>query len=389
MNGTGASGISHWIRTQQRRSILFALLLSILGLNSLTASSDTVYVWCGDGTIQQFSTNGIGSVLASNVSGWNGPVGLAVDAAGVLYSGCPGNSTITSYTSNGTSSVVGYPVDSVSALAFDYTGSLYVTIPNYMEVARLAYGGFYGYYLTPFEYRSQSHLNLPTSLTINKSGDVFIANGVSAWPGYNGGYTNTIARFSSNLTYHGDFATGLNNPWGLAFDRAGNLFVSNSGNNRIYQFTADGARHLFAISGGLSTPRGIAFDSAGRLYVANSGNGTIQRFTPAGLGTVIPGTVIVSNLTSPMSIAIYPGLGLWKTPSALSKPTALPGGVFQFSFNHMVGTSFSVLASTNPSVSPNAWTELGNVTEIWPGQFQFTHLQATNFSKRFYRVRLN
>ncbi|MBE0540341.1 MAG: hypothetical protein IH623_03055 [Verrucomicrobia bacterium] len=125
------------------------------------------------------------------------------------------------------------------------------------------------------------------------------------------------------------------------------------------------------------------------LYVANSGNGTIQWFTPAELGTVIPGTVIVSNLTSPTSIAIYPGLGLWKTPSALSKPTVLPGSVFQFSFNHMVGTSFSVLASTNPSVSPNAWTELGHVTEIWPGQFQFTDLQATNFSKRLYRVRVN
>ncbi|MCW5555656.1 MAG: NHL repeat-containing protein [Verrucomicrobiae bacterium] len=327
--------------------------------------------------------------MASDVSGWNGPVGLAVDAAGVLYSGCPGNSTITSYTTNGASSVVGFPVDSVSALAFDHAGSLYVTVPNYMEVARLAYGGFYGYYLSPFEYRSQSHLNLPTSLAFNKAGDVFIANGVSAFPNHNGGFTNTIARFSSNLTYIVDFATNLNHPWGLAFDRAGNLFVANSGNNRIYQFTEDGIRHLFAISGGLSTPKGIAFDSAGRLYVANSGNGTIQRFTPAGLGMVVPGTVIASNLNSPMSIAIYPGLAPWKTPATLNEPKSLPGGVVQFNFSHMVGTSLSALAATNPSAPLNTWTELGGVAEIRPGQFQFTDLQATNYSQRFYRVRAN
>jgi hypothetical protein len=33
------------------------------------------------------------------------------------------------------------------------------------------------------------------------------------------------------------------------------------------------------------------------------------------------------------------------------------------------------------------WTALGGVTEISPGQFQFTDPQATNNPRRFYNVR--
>jgi len=35
------------------------------------------------------------------------------------------------------------------------------------------------------------------------------------------------------------------------------------------------------------------------------------------------------------------------------------------------------------------WTALGGVTEISPGQFQFTDPQATNSPQRFYRVQAN
>ncbi len=46
-----------------------------------------------------------------------------------------------------------------------------------------------------------------------------------------------------------------------------------------------------------------------------------------------------------------------------------------------------MLASTNPALPLSNWTPLGGVTEVAPGQFQFTDPQATNTPRRFYRLR--
>lgn len=70
----------------------------------------------------------------------------------------------------------------------------------------------------------------------------------------------------------------------------------------------------------------------------------------------------------------------------LSQATRLPSGALQFSFTNTPGSSFSVWAATNPSMPLSSWTALGGVTEISPGQFQFSDLQATNYPRRFYRV---
>ncbi len=81
------------------------------------------------------------------------------------------------------------------------------------------------------------------------------------------------------------------NSFGLAFDAAGNLFVSNYDDNSIQKFTSGGVSSVFAT--GLNGPLGLAFDSAGNLYAANYGNGTgntIVRFTPDGVGSVFATT---------------------------------------------------------------------------------------------------
>ncbi len=64
----------------------------------------------------------------------------------------------------------------------------------------------------------------------------------------------------------------------------------------------------------------------------------------------------------------------------------LANGVFQFAFTNAPGVSFSVVGTTNLAVSFTNWNALGSVSEISPGQYQFTDLQATNQPQRFYRV---
>jgi sugar lactone lactonase YvrE len=82
------------------------------------------------------------------------------------------------------------------------------------------------------------------------------------------------------------FAFGFNNPLGLAFDRAGNLFVADTGNytgtGAVYKFTPAGVRTTFA--SGLNFPFALAFDRQGNLFVAAE-EGAIDKFTPNGVRT--------------------------------------------------------------------------------------------------------
>ena len=68
-------------------------------------------------------------------------------------------------------------------------------------------------------------------------------------------------------------------------------------------------------------------------------------------------------------------------------PVRRPNGDFELNFAATSGTTFSVLATTNPGLSASNWAVLGVATEIFAGQYRFVDTQATNNRSRFYRVR--
>ena len=361
-------------------------------LIAIKAHGDIVYVWNYDGTIHRFDSNAVGSVFATNdLSGWNGPVGLALDNLGNLYAGVPSESVIWKFLPSGTRSLIGI-IDSISGLTFDAGGNLFATTPNYVEIGKCDYGPAWGYSAIYFDLSpwTQSHVGYPINLAFDRAGTVYVSS--SGWPSpiqvpplYIG---TTIETYSTNFTYLGSFATGLNEPYGLAFDGSGSLYVANSGTNgalvnTIVKFTSEGVRSTFATaSGGLSRPTGLAFDSAGNLFVANFGNGTIVKLAPDGNGSVF-----ASGLNSPAAIAIFPGLNLWSaTPIIISSPKTLTNGMFQFDVHDNPGLTLTVLSTTNVSLPLTNWTALGGVTEASPGMYRFVDTQAANVSQRFYRI---
>src|SRR5207249_5464538 len=91
--------------------------------------------------------------------------------------------------------------------------------------------------------------------------------------------TGTIDEFTPNGV-RSTFASGLNIPFGLAFDKSGNLFVAvvDAGSGAVYKFTPAGVRTTFA--SGLTGPVDLAFDSAGNLFVADGV--AIYKLTPTG-----------------------------------------------------------------------------------------------------------
>jgi DNA-binding beta-propeller fold protein YncE len=116
------------------------------------------------------------------------------------------------------------------------------------------------------------------------------------------------------LTVWGEYGTGdgqFDFPNGIAVDSAGNVYVADTGNDRIQKFDAIGT-YLTQWDGSegdggrFSQPKGIAVDSKGNVYVADTSNNRIQKFDADGTHVTHWGEYGVGDgeFSSPMDIAV-------------------------------------------------------------------------------------
>jgi sugar lactone lactonase YvrE len=97
---------------------------------------------------------------------------------------------------------------------------------------------------------------------------------------------------------------GANDPAGLALDRSGDLFIADTGNNRVRMVNPAGVITTVAGSGlqgfggdggpataaQLAYPTGLAVDASGTLYIADSLNHRVRMVTPDGTITTLAGS---------------------------------------------------------------------------------------------------
>jgi DNA-binding beta-propeller fold protein YncE len=100
--------------------------------------------------------------------------------------------------------------------------------------------------------------------------------------------------------------TGLNNPRQVAVDAAGNLYIADSGNNRVLKETLSGGTYTQStIGSGLNVPFGVAVDANGNVYIADLNNGRVLKETLSG-GSYTQST-ISSNIPFPTAVAVDGG----------------------------------------------------------------------------------
>lgn len=76
----------------------------------------------------------------------------------------------------------------------------------------------------------------------------------------------------------GAWSYQFNFPTAITFDQFGNMFVMDSGNNRIQRWSPSSTYGVTVASGAMSNPRGMSFDTSGNLLVADLSNHRIVSF---------------------------------------------------------------------------------------------------------------
>jgi NHL repeat len=164
---------------------------------------------------------------------------------------------------------------------------------------------------------TEAHLNVPYGVAVDASNNIYIAdsgNGVIRKVDASTGIISTFAGKKGSFGYSGNgglaTAAELNNPYDVAVDNEGNVYIVDSQNAVIRKVTAstgiistvagsgpdhqgfDGDNGL-ATSAHLNSPQGVTVDDDDNLYIVDSGNHAIRKVdastgiitTIAGVGT--------------------------------------------------------------------------------------------------------
>ncbi len=299
---------------------------------------------------------GVQSTLP-NYTGQNAalPYGVAVDAGLNVY--------VTDYINflvvkiPWTGSTYGTPVQlpftglyHPEGVAVDGAGDVFVADWGNSRVVELPWNGSsYGTQIVLANY-GYGDYPIPTSVAVDSHGNLFFAEvGYGTiptaliempWTGSGYGSPTTITA-----------ATGLNNPLGLAVDANLNIYIADSGNNRVVEIPWNGTSFgaEIVVASGIDSAGAVAVDGAGDVYIANYGANTIVE---------VPwnGTAFGTPFTVPFALGV---------PAGDSIGIAVDGYGNLYAANEGYEAVDKLSVSTPPSLS-FASTNVGSVSSDSP-----------------------
>jgi uncharacterized protein (TIGR03437 family) len=182
-----------------------------------------------------------------------------------------------------------------------------------------------------------AQIQSPDTIILDSKGNFYfsdVTNSAIRWVNASTHVIQTYAgAIASGTGFSGDgaaaTASALNRPSGIAFDSAGNMYLSDTGNERIREVTlsngfintivGDGQQGYLPVGGAalsahLNGPRAIAIASNGDIYFADSFNNQIRKVS-AGVISLVAG--------SPTALFGYSGDGGLATNALLNDPTGI------------------------------------------------------------------
>jgi len=295
------------------------------------------------GRISRVAGTGVPGLAGTEVQGpdarLNLPYAVAADAAGNVYIAERGNHCVRKVDSTGLMTLVaglrrpGFGGDggkasegllnNPSGLALDQQGHLYIADSGNHVIRRVTPGGVITTVAGIRPGREANFgsmgdggaalnaaLNQPLLMSFDSSGNLIIADSgnrrvrrltVSSPPPV----LSTIAGRWQDIGDGGPArSAGLHRPHGVAVDRSGNVFIADTGTNRIRRVSPDGRITTVAGTGEagfngdgqsaartmLNAPWDLAFDNEGQLLITDRDNFRVRRIAPDGSIQTVAGS---------------------------------------------------------------------------------------------------
>ena len=230
-----------------------------------------------------------GDASSANLAQLNSPAGIASDGNGSIYIADSGNNCIREVYRNVISTVFSTTAPTGVAVS---SGSLYIAASNYLGTINTPFAG----------------VASALDVTTDAAGDVYATTGQFVIEVSNVGAVSTIAGSGLSIYFGGDggpaLSARLHTPSGIALDSQGNKYIADTANHRIRQIAPGGMISTIAGTGTagadgdagpalaatLNSPESVAMDSTNNLYIADTGNNKIRKITPDGnISTVLDG----------------------------------------------------------------------------------------------------
>jgi sugar lactone lactonase YvrE len=195
------------------------------------------------------------------------PSGIAVDAAGNVYTANSDKNNVSKITPDGTSTILGETGNFPNGIALDAAGNVYTSNQGTNNVSKITPAG------DSTILAETAEGSLPLGIAIDAAGNVYTAN-------YN---SNNVSKITPDGTSTILGETG-SSPIAIAVDAAGNVYTANRGLFNVSKITPNGDSTILGKTG--EQPRGIAVDAAGNVYTANKNSNNVTKITPAGDSTI-------------------------------------------------------------------------------------------------------